>query len=295
MIPASDRALVVRATVPAAEAELAADALWAAGAAGVEERSGDGPTGDVVLVAAPPVGGDAAALLAAVAGRWPAELVPVDLGAALDAWRDHARPVRVGPIVVRPPWVPPPADAGPSEIDLVVDPGRAFGSGAHASTRLALAALADVVRAGDRVLDLGCGSGVLAVAAARLGAGAVTAVDLDPEAVTATRDNAERNGVADRVLAVEGDAARVTVVDGPFDVVVANLLLPDLTAAAPTVSAAGAPGSTVVLAGPLVEQETAALAAYRAVGLTAVRPPHRDDGWTALVLSDVTGNAAAEV
>ena len=295
MIPASDRALVVRATVPAAEAELAADALWAAGAAGVEERSGDGPTGDVVLVAGPPVGGDAAALLAAVAGRWPAELVPVDLGAALDAWRDHARPVRVGPIVVRPPWVSPPADAGPSAIDLVVDPGRAFGSGAHASTRLALAALADVVRADDRVLDLGCGSGVLAVAAARLGAGAVAAVDLDPEAVTATRDNAVRNGVADRVLVVDGDAARATVVDGPFDVVVANLLLPDLTAAAPTVSSVLAPGGTVALAGVLVEPGDRRARRLQGGGPGGGAAARRDDGWTALVLSDVTDNAAAEV
>lgn len=286
MIPDSDRALVVRATVPAAEAELAADALWAAGAAGVEERSGDVHTSDVVLVAGPPVGGDAAALLAAVAGRWPAELVPVDLGAAFDAWRDHARPVRVGPIVVRPPWVPPPADAAPSAIDLVVDPGRAFGSGAHASTRLALAALADVVRAGDRVLDLGCGSGVLAVAAARLGAGTVTAVDLDPEAVAATRANAARNGVADRVRAVEGDAARPPVVDGPFDVVVANLLLPDLTAAGPTVSAALAPGGAVALTGVLRAQGDAVVAAFGVLGLVPSGAPRHEDGWIGLVLRE---------
>ena len=197
----------VRVAVTAAEAELAADALWQAGAAAIEEQAG-------ALVAATADGGDPARLLAAVAGRWPAEAVPVDLDGALDAWRLHARAVAVGDrLVVRPPWVErvgagapggPPSDA----VDVVVDPGRAFGHGAHPTTWLVLRALVDLVRGGERVLDVGCGSGVLAVAALALGAGSAVGVDIDPAARAATRANAARNGVADR-LAVLDDVARL--------------------------------------------------------------------------------------
>ena len=278
-------------TVPAADADLAADVLLLAGAAAVEERSLAAAGSAVVLVAGPPAGGDAEPLLAAVAGRWPADLVPVDLGAALDAWRDHARPVRVGPLVVRPPWVAadpggtgdPAIDVGP--VDLVIDPGRAFGSGAHVSTRLALAALIDLVHGGDAVLDVGCGSGVLAIAALRLGAASAVGIDVDPAAVAATRANAERNREGGRLTVVEGDASGFGGLPArAFDVVVANMLVPDVVAAAPTVAHALAPGGAAVLAGILATQAPTVEDAYRAVGLDRGADPRTEDGWTALVV-----------
>jgi len=276
--------------VPPGEAELAADALWCAGAAAVEERPPVVAGGVVVLVAGPPTGGDPWPLLAAVEGRWPAELVTLDLDTALDAWRGHARGVRVGPLVVRPPWVDAPTGDDPGVVEVVVDPGRAFGSGSHVSTRLALAALVDLFGGGERVLDLGCGSGVLGIAAVRLGAGGSVGVDLDPAAVATTGANAERNGVADRVTAVEGDAAAGAAIagSGPYDLVVANMLLPELVAAAPGAAAALAPGGAVVLAGVLEGQGAAALAAFRSVGLHEVDGPRTEEGWIALVLSDTT-------
>ncbi|HET6950135.1 MAG TPA: 50S ribosomal protein L11 methyltransferase [Acidimicrobiales bacterium] len=287
-----DVSRAVRVTVPAAEAELAADALWQAGAVAIEERAA--PGGTVVLVAGGPAGGGGAGpgrdgterLLAAAAGRWPAEVEEVDLGAALDAWRAFARPVRVGRrLVVRPPWVPASAgggDVGRSEV--TIDPGRAFGSGAHPSTRLALAALDGQVAGGERVLDVGCGSGVLAVAALALGAAAALAVDVDPAALAATRANADRNGVAAALAtAATVDAAPA----GRHDLVVANMLLPQLVALAPQVAAAVAPGGTVVLSGLLVDQLPGALAAYGAAGLAPVAGEeggHVEDGWVALSL-----------
>lgn len=266
-------AAVVEVTAPDPEAELAADALWRAGAVAVEARPAAG--GRTVLVAATD-DEDPAPLLAAVHGRWPAEAVAVDLDAALDAWRDHARPVTVGDrLRVRPPWLPPPAPPD-GRVEVVIDPGRAFGSGAHPSTRLALAALLRLVRPGQSVLDLGCGSGVLALAALALGAAAATGVDVDPAALAASAANAERNGMADRLT-----LGRTLAGADSHDVVVANMLLTDLVALAPGVAAVLAPGGALVLSGVLADQRRPLLDAYRDLA------PVGDgtlDGWLALTL-----------
>jgi ribosomal protein L11 methyltransferase len=277
--PAPRADLTVEVTVPVAEAELAADALWAAGTAAVAERPAAGPAGgpgEVVLAAAPAGGGDPGALLAAVARRWPAVVVAVDLGAAFDGWRDHARAIAVGDrLVVRPLWVPP--GPGVGRIDVVVDPGRAFGSGAHASTRLALAAVDRLVAGGETVLDVGCGSGVVALAALALGAATATGVDIDPAALAATAANAERNGLA----------ARLTVgrhIGGRHDLVLANLLLTDHRTVAPAAAAALAPGGTLVATGILVAQVPALAAVYGERGLAPAGEPAVLEGWAEVSL-----------
>ena len=274
--------LTVHVHVPPGEAELAGDVLWRAGAVAIEERPG-------VLVAGTADGDDPSRLLGAVAGRWPAEPVAVDLDGALDAWRAHARAVTVGRLVVRPPWVePPPSPADGRRRDVVIDPGRAFGHGAHPTTRLVLAALDELVAGGERVLDVGCGSGVLAVAALALGAGTAVGVDTDPAAVAATYRNAARNGVSVR-LAVVGDVGELAVHDasgrgpGAYDLVVANMLRPDLEAVAPAVAAALAPVGTAVLSGALVDQRADVEATYGAVGLAPVGE-RVEDGWLELTL-----------
>ncbi len=258
----------VRVTVPVADAELAADRLWQAGASAIEERA---VPGAVVLVAAGERGSDPGPLLAAVAGRWPAEAVVVDLDAALDAWRPYARAVRVGPrLAVRPPWLPPVG----AEVEVVVDPGRAFGSGAHPSTSLALAALVERLRPGLRVLDVGCGSGVLALAALALGASEATGVDIDPAAREATAANAARNGMAARLAVTD-------TIGGCYPLVVANLLLPDLLALAPAITTAVEDGGTLVVSGVLATQRAAVEAAYD-LPVVATRS---EDGWLALTLA----------
>jgi ribosomal protein L11 methyltransferase len=139
---------------------------------------------------------------------------PVDRGWE-HRWREFHRPVRVGGLWIGPPWEPAPRD----ELVVVVDPGRAFGTGAHATTRACIELLAGLER--GALLDAGCGSGVIAVAAVRLGFGPVLAADLDPIAVEVARDTARRNGVS--VSVCETDVVRDDV--RPVDIVVANIEL----------------------------------------------------------------------
>jgi len=132
-----------------------------------------------------------------------------------ERWRAFHRPVRIGPLWVGPPWEEPDAGA----IPVVIDPGRAFGTGGHGTTRLCLELLLDLPRGG--VLDLGCGSGVLSIAAAKLGFAPVVAVDVDAQAVEATARNADANGV--RVDARLADALTDDLPRG--DVAVVNIAL----------------------------------------------------------------------
>ena len=153
------------------------------------------------------------------------ESVPVEPDWA-DRWREFHRPVRVGPFWVGPPWERPADDA----LAIVIDPGRAFGTGAHATTRLCLELLAELPP--GSALDVGSGSGVLAIAAAKRGFSPVIALDSDPAAVEATRANAERNAVA--VEARRSDALAEPLPDA--DVALANLTLGDVQALAARLS-----------------------------------------------------------
>ena len=149
------------------------------------------------------------------------------------AWRQHFRPIYPTPrMAVCPPWdrVPDPEGG----FAVVVEPKTAFGTGHHETTRMALQAMEQRVQAGGRVLDVGTGSGILSIAAAKLGAGRVTAVDTDPQAVENARQNASLNAVGERMDLYEGS---VSAVEGTFDLVVANVIsgvlipmLPDLKA-----------------------------------------------------------------
>lgn len=144
-----------------------------------------------------------------------------------ERWRLFHRPVRVGRFWVGPPWEEPDADA----LAIVVDPGRAFGTGAHPTTRLCLELLAELEPAS--VVDVGCGSGVLSIAAAKLGFGPVVAVDVDPQAIEATGRNAAANGVA-----IEAFAADATSDALPHaDVAIANIALAAVEAVVPRVGA----------------------------------------------------------
>ena len=140
-----------------------------------------------------------------------------------ERWREFHKPVRVGPLWVGPPWEDPPADA----TAVVIDPGRAFGTGAHPTTQLCLEALIDLER--GSLLDVGCGSGVLSIGAALLGYGPVTGIDTDPTAIEATRENADANGVAVEARHDDGTAAALP----EADVTVANISLEGVNALRP--------------------------------------------------------------
>ena len=186
-------------------------------------------------------------------GRWEA-LPERDWNAE---WRRSIAPVTVGAITVVPPWL---ATGAPEE--LVVEPAQAFGTGHHETTTGCLAALQELDLRGCAVLDVGSGTGVLAIAAARLGAQRVVAVDVDPLAVAATADNAARNGVAVTVREGSLDAAG----DGPYDVVVANLDTATLTRLADALAAVTGPGGALVASGVSNPRRAEAETALRRAG-----------------------------
>lgn len=177
------------------------------------------------------------------------------------AWMDQYQPLRFGERTWIVPWDHQlPAEAArPQAAVLRLDPGLAFGSGTHPTTALCLEWLDGLeLDADDVVLDVGCGSGILALAALRLGAGRAVGIDNDPQAITATRDNAERNGLAERIdvhAPEDAPAAR-------YPVVVANILAGALDALAPQLAAATLPGGRIALSGILAGQETELLARY---------------------------------
>jgi ribosomal protein L11 methyltransferase len=267
--------------VPAATAELAVDVLWQHDVQAVEER--DDGSGFVRYVAGV-LDRDVAAVLARALeefGRVTIEEVLDD--GWLDIWRDFAVPVAVGRMVVVPAWVPVPVDLPDDAVVVAVEPGRAFGSGAHETTRLALASLVAHLGAGDRVLDVGCGSGVLSVAAALLGAISVEALDIELLALNATRDNADRNGVASVVRARTGP---VDASDAPVDLVLANILAPVLIELAPAILARLASGGRLILSGFLADQVDRVAAAYGEMVIV----DHTVDGpWHSLVLGRSVG------
>jgi ribosomal protein L11 methyltransferase len=213
-----------------------------------------------------------------------------------DIWKQFFRTTRIGRrFVVRPSWDP----EGGAPVDQVIDldPGRAFGTGAHPSTRLVIAALEDLAEQAwgvHRFLDLGCGSGILAIAASRLWPEARgLAVDNDPEAVACAGENLERNRVVtvNLLTGTLEDVALATSRAAPFDLVMANIQLNVLEVLAPQLGAVLAEGGRLVLSGLLLEDEGPARAAYRRAGFRVVTT--RQEGeWASLVLQAAASAAA---
>ena len=268
--------------VPADRAEAIAAELWDLGAQGLEERDHstlDGPKrkGGVTLVAYFPDEAEAQRIKTAMKKRYPARVEYVVGDDWRDAWRAHFKPMRLGPrLVVRPSWEEVKLRDG--DVVLTIDPGRAFGSGTHESTKLVLRELDRRIRGGERVLDVGCGSGILSVAAVLLGAARARAVDVDPDAVAVTNENARDNGVTSRVEASTTDVSRLR---GTYDIVVANIEARVLVPLAPAIGARVVKRGWLILSGVLLEQLDEVRAAYPGFTLRLVP---RDGDWIALVL-----------
>lgn len=181
-----------------------------------------------------------------------------------NAWKQFYTVLHVGErLVVKPRWQA--YEPQPDEIVIALDPGMAFGTGTHPTTQLCLEALEQLPVAGSRVLDVGTGSGILAIAAAKLGAARVDALDTDPVAVAAARENVAQAGLAETVTVVEGTlplpepAAR-------YDVVLANITAQTLITLAPSLRQAVAPGGRLLACGIIAEKAGAVLAAFHAAG-----------------------------
>jgi ribosomal protein L11 methyltransferase len=198
-----------------------------------------------------------------------------------DAWKAHFPVMRIGRrIVIRPTWRRHRAAA--DAVVIALDPGMAFGTGLHPTTRLCLVALERVADAGGmagvRVLDVGCGSGILAIAAMRLGGAEALGVDTDPIAIEATIDNARRNRLGRRIRATVGS---LPTGEAPFDVVAANLIAGVLVPLAPQLGAELAPGGRLVASGIFVDRESEVREAFEAAGLDVTERTGEGD-WVAL-------------
>jgi ribosomal protein L11 methyltransferase len=201
-------------------------------------------------------------------------------------WKRGLQPRQVTDrIVVKPTWTE--WERRGDEVVIDVDPQMAFGTGEHATTRGCLRLLDAALRPGDRVLDVGSGSAILAIAAARLGAGEIVAVEFDPDANLNARENLEQNGVADRVRIVEAMADAILLADlGRFDLLLANILSGVIRPLLPAFRAALAEGGRLILSGILQAEHEEVVRAARDAGLRVEREDREDEWWSALLLPD---------
>lgn len=266
-------ALVV--SITADEVELASDALWAMGVVAIEERVVDG---GVELWTS--LGDDVNALRDVVSqrlGQWFWRFEEVDERVA-DTWRAHAAPVYVdADLAICPAWV----QFDPEDVVTVlrIEPGATFGLGDHPTTMLSLRAVRAALFDRATVLDVGCGSGVLAIGACVLGASSATAIDISPASVPITTANATANGVGDRVHVSMTPLADI---NGVFDVVVANILAPTLIELADDLRRVVAPTGVLVISGVLASRHE-----HVETALLPLRSTHVEtmDGWAAITLS----------
>lgn len=272
----------VHVAVPVSESDVVSSVLWDAGASGLEER--DATTMDrsaaegVTLVAHFAEEADAVSAVDAVMARFDGRFTPTLEHIVGDDWKERWKAffhtTRVGErLVVRPSWESHEAREG--DLVIVLDPGQAFGTGTHETTRLVMRELERRVKGGEDVLDVGCGSGILGIAALKLGAARVVGVDVDPIAVRVTDENAAENGVA-----IEASTTPVEEVEGSFPIVLANIRSPILIPMTQALVARLAPGGVLVLSGLLAEEEAEIRAVYDAhLTFDAIE---RDGDWISL-------------
>ena len=195
-------------------------------------------------------------------------------------WMDDFRPMQLGErLWICPSWTDVP---DPDAVNVLLDPGLAFGTGNHATTAMCLSALDSLITGGEAVADYGCGSGILAIAALKLGAATALGIDNDPQALVASRDNAERNAIQDEQLLLgRPDCSDEQAWSAKADVVVANILAEPLIQLSARLLALMAPGGTVLMTGVLIEQAPRLIDHYASANVTLILHEQRD-GWALL-------------
>jgi ribosomal protein L11 methyltransferase len=251
-------------------------ALFSVGAQGVHE---DG----LSLVTHFPPGTDLAAVHQALTAA--DELVVIETAPVPDidwseAWKARIVAHELGPLTVTPPWLA--GDRDP-ERTIIIDPGMAFGTGDHATTRGVVRLMPTVLRAGDIVADLGAGSAVLSIAAAKLGAARVYAIEIDGDAIADAEANVARNGVAGRVHVFEADAASLLPMVAPVRVVLANIISSVLLELLHLIEGALTDDGAAIVSGILLEERETMVAAFAATGWRIVAEDAEDIWWSASI------------
>ncbi len=262
---------------PSAAPDAVLAALFAAGSQGVQEEP------DALLTHFPPetdIARVAALIHAADAGA------AIDVGRAdevdwSERWKDRVARHDLGALSVSPPWL---AREERDDRTIVIDPGMAFGTGEHATTRGVIRLMQGVIRAGDIVADLGAGSAVLAIAAVKLGAARAAAIELDADAIGNAEANVIRNGVVGRVQVIEGDAATLLPLVAPVRVVLANILSSVLIQLLPAIRHALTPDGAAILSGILVDERAHMIETLARTGW-ALGAEDREEMWWSTVVT----------
>ena len=281
MSPARHPFVTVRVTPD--QLELAELRLWELGATGLEERDQgtivrEPVDGEVVVYAAFENEATARRALGEMSADYEADIVYVPHENWATEWRRGFGTQRIGKrLLLRPSWEP--VEGEPGDVVLTIDPEHAFGSGDHETTRLVLGFLDARVKGGERVLDVGCGSGILSIAAIRLGAASSVAIDIEQDAAVVTERNAALNGVAERITA---STMPLDTIEGTYDLVLANIETRVLVHMPDALQARMAPGALLVLSGILRKERDELLAAYRSMEVDELV---EEGEWCAVVLS----------
>lgn len=253
-----------------------AAALFGAGAQGVHEEG-------ALLVTHLESPDDAAAVAHAILAIDAGAVVECRLIPAVDwsvAWRESVRVQAIGSLTVAPPWLADGLD--PAHV-VIIEPAMAFGTGDHPTTRGVIRLMQSVIRAGDVAADLGAGSAVLAIAAVKLGASRVAAVEMDPDAISNAEENVARNGVAARVKVIEGDAALFLPLLAPVRVVLANIISSVLTALLPVIGRSLTDDGVAILSGILDDERETMLKLFAADGWYVIREDAEGQWWSAAI------------
>ncbi|HEU4787675.1 MAG TPA: 50S ribosomal protein L11 methyltransferase [Gemmatimonadaceae bacterium] len=262
--------------VPGTGRDRVAAALFDAGAQGLQE------VGEALVTHVPDQSRADALVCAALAASPDAhvETSPLDAVDWTEKWKDSIRVHELGRLTIAPPWL---ADGRDPARTIVIEPEMAFGTGEHATTRGVIRLMQSVIRDSDRVADLGAGSAVLSIAAAKLGARHVAAIEIDHDAIANAEENVRRNGVTDRVTVIEGDAAVLLPLVAPVRVITVNIISSVLLALLPAIESALQPGGRAILSGILSSERDEMIRALEQHGWVVAAEDEEEAWWSAAI------------
>lgn len=262
---------------PGAESEAVLAALFGAGAQGIQELGGL----YVTHVESDRAANDLCAAALAANPQAHIETAPLPDVDWTEKWKQGIHVQSLGALSVAPPWLAESLDPAKT---VVIEPAMAFGTGEHATTRGVVRLMQAVLRPGDRVADLGAGSAVLAIAAAKLGAASVAAIEIDPDAIGNAEENVQRNGVSDVVRVVEGDASVLLPLVAPVEIIFANIISSVLVDLLPVFAGALVDRGHAILSGMLFLERNDMVRAFDEGGWRLVAEDHEDAWWSATIV-----------